>query len=78
MGYPYFPEDHRKRFCLIHNADCTKPLERGVLTVGDEYWLEPTGENEYVLSRATLEYSLPKNNPYMRMNQISILLPDFL
>jgi hypothetical protein len=56
-GYPYLPEDHRKRFCLIHNADCTKPLGRGIVRAGEEYWIEPNGENQYVLSKTTLEQS---------------------
>jgi hypothetical protein len=55
--YPYSPEEHRKHFVLIHNADCTKPLDRGTLKVGVEYWIEQTGENEYVLSETTLEES---------------------
>lgn len=57
LGYPYAPEEHRKHFVLIHNANCSKPLARGSLKVGTEYWIEQTGDNEYVLCETKLKGS---------------------
>jgi len=54
-GYPYNPREYRKRFILIHNADCTKRLARGSLSVGAEYWLEESGPNDYVLRDSKME-----------------------
>jgi hypothetical protein len=50
-GYPYSPSEHQKQFVVIHNEDCIKPLVRGSIKAGVEYWLEPTGTtNEYKLA----------------------------
>jgi hypothetical protein len=64
-GYPYAPEEHCKHFSLIHNADCNKNkrLKRGSLKVGTEYWIEQTGDNEYVLCETKLEGSEQANEP---------------
>ncbi len=51
-GYPYSPCEHQKQFVVIHNGDCLKPLARGSIRAGAEYWLESTGNtNEYKLEK---------------------------
>jgi hypothetical protein len=56
-GYPYPPREHQKRFVVIHNEDCTKPLAKGSIRTGAEYWLEPTGTNEYALAESRIGQS---------------------
>jgi hypothetical protein len=56
-GYPYPANEHRKHFVLIHNEDCIKPLARGTITTGAEFWLEQSGPKEYILAESKIEES---------------------
>jgi len=55
-GYPYTPYEHQKQFAIIHNFDSIKPLAKGSIKAGSEYWIERTEIiNEYKVNEFKIE-----------------------